>query len=98
MSSDQLVDKMKTLRKITEYRVEVAPVCNGFSRLTMQGAQGTGAEVVGVCNVDRRQVVMTFHGGQFIMENKRKKKAGMKRTGGGEGVVVRKKAELGRRA
>jgi len=41
---------------------------------TMQGARGTGANSVGVTEVNGKQVVNTFRGGQFIIEDKRKKK------------------------
>ncbi|KAL7535973.1 hypothetical protein ACHAWF_005328 [Thalassiosira exigua] len=87
MSSDRLVDELKAVKKVTEYRVEaaMAMVNGGYVRPeglrnkgirtpTMQGAKGAGSESVGVSEVDGKQVVNTFRGGQFIIEDKRKKK------------------------
>lgn len=87
MSSDRLVDELKAVKKATAYRVEAAmAIANGGSvrtesmrkagvRMpTMQGARGSGANSVGVTEVNGKQVVNTFRGGQFIIEDKRKKK------------------------
>jgi len=87
MSSDRLVDELKAVKKVTEYRVEAAmAIANGgyvrpegmrnkrINTPSMQGAKGTGANSVGVSEVDGKQVVNTFKGGQFIIEDKRKKK------------------------
>lgn len=87
MSSDRLVDELKAVKKITDYRVEVAmAIANGgyvrpegmrknrISTPMMQGARGTGSNAVGITEQDGRQVVNTFRGGQFIIEDKRKRK------------------------
>ncbi len=87
MSSDRLVDELKAVKKVTEYRVEaaLAMVNGGYIRPEglrnkrinvpmMQGAKGIGSNSVGVTEVDGKQVVNTFRGGQFIIEDKRKKK------------------------
>ncbi|KAL9188703.1 hypothetical protein ACHAXT_007081 [Thalassiosira profunda] len=87
MSSDRLVDELKAVKKVTEYRVEAAmAIANGgyvrpegmrskgISTPTMQGAKGAGTNAVGVSEVNGKQIVTTFRGGQFIIEDKRKKK------------------------
>lgn len=87
MSSDRLVDELKAVKKATEYRVEAAmAIANGghvrpdglrnkrINLPTMQGAKGAGGSV-GITEVDGKQVVNTFRGGQFIIEDKRKKRA-----------------------
>ena len=88
MSSDRLVDELKAVKKVTEYRVEaaLAMVNGGYIRPEglrskrvnlpmMQGAKGIGSNSVGVAEVDGKQVFNTFRGGQFIIEDKRKRKA-----------------------
>jgi len=93
MSSDRLVDELKAVKKVTEYRVEVAmAIANGghvrpdglrntrINMPSMQGAKGTGANSVGVCEVDGMQIINTFKGGQFIIDDKRKKKTNTKKT------------------
>lgn len=93
MSSDRLVDELKAVKKITAYRVEAAmAIANnghvrpeglrnkGISMPTMQGAKGTGSNSVGVSEVNGKQVVNTFRGGQFIIEDKRKKKTKPKKA------------------
>jgi len=98
MSSDRLVDELKAVKKVTEYRVEVAmAIANGghvrpeglrkkrISLPSMQGAKGTGANSVGVSEVNGMQVVNTFKGGQFIIEDKRKKKTKSKNITHSEG-------------
>jgi len=93
MSSDRLVDELKAVKKATEYRVEVAmAIANGghvrpegmrnkgISMPSMQGAKGVGTNSVGVSEVNGMQVVNTFKGGQFIIEDKRKKKTKTKKT------------------
>jgi predicted RNA-binding protein with PIN domain len=87
MSSDRLVDELKAVKKVTEYRVEVAVAMlnrenrreelrnNRINLPVMQGAKGLGSKSVGLSEVDGKQVVNTFRGGQFIIEDKRKKKA-----------------------
>jgi predicted RNA-binding protein with PIN domain len=86
MSSDRLVDELKAVKKVTEYRVEVAVAMlnrenrreelrkNRINLPVMQGAKGFGTRSVGLSEVDGKQVVNTFRGGQFIIEDKRKKK------------------------
>jgi len=87
MSSDRLVNELKAVKKVTEYRVEAAMAIanggyvrpegmrkNGISTPMMQGARGTGSNKVGITEQGGRQVVNTFRGGQFIIEDKRKKK------------------------
>ena len=87
MSSDRLVNELKAVKKITEYRVEAAMAIanggyvrpegmrkNGISTPMMQGARGTGSNKVGITEQGGRQVVNTFRGGQFIIEDKRKRK------------------------
>lgn len=88
MSSDRLVDELKSVKKVTDYRVEVAMAIanggyvrpegmrkNGISTPMMQGARGlNGVNKVGITEQGGRQVVNTFRGGQFIIEDKRKKK------------------------
>ena len=86
MSSDRLVNELKAVKKITEYRVEAAMAIanggyvrpegmrkNGISTPMMQGARGTGSNKVGITEQGGRQVVNTYRGGQFIIEDKRKK-------------------------
>jgi predicted RNA-binding protein with PIN domain len=87
MSSDRLVDELKAVKRVTEYRVEVAMAMvnrenrreglrnNRLNVPAMQGAKGFGSRSVGLSEVDGKQVVNTFRGGQFIIEDKRKKKA-----------------------
>ena len=86
MSSDRLVDELKAVKKATAYRVEAAmAIANGgFVRpealrnkksttlpaMKMQGARGS----VGFAEVNGRQVMNTYRGGQFVIEDKRKKK------------------------
>jgi predicted RNA-binding protein with PIN domain len=102
MTSDRLVDELKAVKKITEYRVEaaLAMVNGGYVRPEglrnkrmnvpmMQGAKGIGSNSVGVAEVDGKQVVNTFRGGQFIIEDKRKKKA---KPNQAENVEPKKKA------
>lgn len=104
MSSDRLVDELKSVKKVTEYRVEaaLAMVNGGFIRPEglrnqrvnvpmMQGAKGIGSNSVGVTEVDGKQVVNTFRGGQFIIEDKRKKKVKTKQS---EGMESKKKAVI----
>lgn len=76
MSSDRLVDELKSVKKVTEYRVEagLAMANRQINIPSMQGAKGKGANPVGVSEVDGKQVVNTFRGGQFVIEDKRKKK------------------------
>lgn len=87
MSSDRLVDELKAVKKVTEYRVEVAlaminresrreELRNNLNMPMMQGAKGLGTSVpVGLSETaDGKQVVNTFRGGQFIIEDKRKRK------------------------
>ena len=106
MSSDRLVDELRAVKKATEYRVEAAmAIANGsvvrpdglrkkgINMPRMQGARGTGANSVGVTEVNGKQVVNTFRGGQFIIEDKRKKKAKPKKNI--EDKVTKKKAEFG---
>ncbi|KAL3779715.1 LOW QUALITY PROTEIN: hypothetical protein ACHAW5_004561 [Stephanodiscus triporus] len=83
MSSDRLVDEVE--RRVTEYRVEAAMAMvnrenrreglrnNRLNVPVMQGAKGFGSRSVGLSEVDGKQVVNTFRGGQFIIEDKRKK-------------------------
>ena len=92
MSSDRLVDELKSVKKVTNYRVEVAMAIanggyvrpekmrkNGISTPMMQGARGlNGTNKVGITEQGGRQVVNTFRGGQFIIEDKRKKKKSKK--------------------
>mmetsp|Transcript_22780 Transcript_22780/g.34695 ORF Transcript_22780/g.34695 Transcript_22780/m.34695 type:complete len:94 (+) Transcript_22780:2-283(+) len=52
----------------------------GISMPSMQGAKGVGTNSVGVSEVNGMQVVNTFKGGQFIIEDKRKKKTKTKKT------------------
>ena len=92
MSSDRLVDELKSVKKVTNYRVEVAMAIanggyvrpekmrkNGISTPMMQGARGlNGTNQVGITEQGGRQVVNTFRGGQFIIEDKRKKKKSKK--------------------
>ncbi len=86
MSSDRLVDELKAVKKVTEYRVEAAMAIanggyvrpegmrkNGISTPMMQGARGTGSNKVGITEQGGRQVMNTFRGGQFIIEDKRKR-------------------------
>eukprot|EP00985_Skeletonema_marinoi_P018238 scaffold10159_cov80-Skeletonema_marinoi.AAC.8 len=93
MSSDRLVNELKAVKKVTEYRVEVAMAIanggyvrpegmrkNGISTPMMQGARGTGSKKVGITEQDGRQVVNTYRGGQFIIEDKRKRKKEKKKT------------------
>ena len=97
MSSDRIIDELKAVKKVTEYRVGVAmAIANGGnaqpSRInmpSMQGAKGFGTNSVGVTEVDGKQVVNTFRGGQFVIEDKRKKKVKKKKT---EDAEVKKKA------
>ncbi|KAL7538998.1 hypothetical protein ACHAXR_008963 [Thalassiosira sp. AJA248-18] len=106
MSSDRLVDELKAVKKVTEYRVEAAmAIANGsfvrpegmrnkrINAPTMQGARGSGANSnpVGVSEVNGKQVVNTFRGGQFIIEDKRKKKKNTK-TKKAEDAEAKKKA------
>mmetsp|Transcript_32991 Transcript_32991/g.74665 ORF Transcript_32991/g.74665 Transcript_32991/m.74665 type:complete len:418 (+) Transcript_32991:178-1431(+) len=86
MSSERLVDELKAVKKATAYRVEAAmAIANGgFVRpealrqkqstnlpaMKMQGARGS----VGFAEVNGRQVMNTYRGGQFVIEDKRKKK------------------------
>lgn len=87
MSSDRLVDELKAVKKITEYRVEAAlamvnresrreQLRNNLNMPMMQGARGLGTSTpVGLSETaDGKQVVNTFRGGQFIIEDKRKRK------------------------
>ena len=87
MSSDRLVDELKAVKKVTEYRVEAAlaminresrreELRNNLNMPMMQGAKGFGtATPVGLSETaDGKQVVNTFRGGQFIIEDKRKRK------------------------
>lgn len=84
MTSDRLVDELRAVKKVTAYRVEAAmAVANGghvrpeglrSKGIMMQGARGFGANSVGISEVDGKQVINTFRGGQFIIEDKRKKK------------------------
>jgi predicted RNA-binding protein with PIN domain len=86
MSSDRLVDELKAVKKVTEYRVEAAVAMvnrenrreelrnNRINLPVMQGAKGFGSRSVGLSEVDGKQVINTFRGGQFIIEDKRKKK------------------------
>lgn len=105
MSSDRLVDELKAVKKATEYRVEAAmAIANGsivrpdglrkkgINMPRMQGAKGIGANSVGVTEVNGKQVVNTFRGGQFIIEDKRKKKAKPKKNIVDK--VTKKKAEF----
>jgi len=93
MSSDRLVDELKAVKKVTGYRVEAAmAIANGghmrpeglrnkqIKMPAMQGAKGMGANSVGVSEVNGQQVVNTFRGGQFIIEDKRKKKIKSKKV------------------
>lgn len=93
MSSDRLVNELKAVKKITEYRIEVAMAIanggyvrpegmrkNGISTPMMQGARGTGSMKVGITEQGGRQVVNTFRGGQFIIEDKRKRKEEKKKA------------------
>ena len=86
MSSDRLVDELKAVKKVTDYRVEAAVATinrenrreglrnNRMNLPVMQGAKGFGTRSVGLSEVDGKQVVNTFRGGQFIIENKSKNK------------------------
>lgn len=115
MSSDRLVDELKAVKKITEYRVEVAMAIanggyvrpegmrkNGISTPMMQGARGTGTKKVGITEQGGRQVVNTYRGGQFIIEDKRKRKKkssvdrvdGSNDDGNGNGSEVKRKATM----
>jgi predicted RNA-binding protein with PIN domain len=106
MSSDRLVDELKSVKKVTNYRVEVAMAIanggyvrpekmrkNGISTPMMQGARGlNGVNKVGITEQGGRQVVNTFRGGQFIIEDKRKKKKG-KKTDAAAGNVVEESSD-----
>lgn len=87
MSSDRLVDELKAVKKVTEYRVEAAlamvnresrreELRNNLNKPIMQGAKGLNtATPVGLSETaDGKQVMNTFRGGQFIIEDKRKRK------------------------
>lgn len=105
MSSDRLVDELKSVKKVTAFRVEAAMAIANGSHMrpdgmnkairmpSMQGARGTGANQVGlVATADGKQVVNTFRGGQFIVEDKRKNKSKIKKK---ENTEAKKKAEFG---
>jgi predicted RNA-binding protein with PIN domain len=89
MSSDRFVDELKAVKKVTKYRVEaaLAMVNNNINSdeigntqqqtpsIRMQGAQGQDMKnAVGLNKVDGVQVINTFRGGQFVIEDKRLRK------------------------
>jgi len=92
MSSERLVDELKSVKKATAYRVEAAmAIANGgFVRpealrnkkstnlpaMKMQGARGS----VGFAEVNGQQVMNTYRGGQFVITDKRKKKKNLHLT------------------
>merc|ERR1719356_229330 len=98
MSSDRFVDELKAVKKSTEYRVEVAMAMvnggylrpeemrwNGVRTPAMQGARDAELNTGDAPTEDGRRVVSTLRGGQFVVEDKRKRKTNARKAKGAGG-------------